>query len=132
MRLTAERGFPAGLVLGIGGAAACVAVGLLHLDRIPVSLCLFKRMTGLPCATCGTTRALARLFRLDLAGALGLNPLATLGAFAVALWALLDLALLWRGRALSLDLAPAEARFLRLAAAALFLSNWAYVIAAGR
>ena len=132
MRLTAERGFPAGLVLGAAGVAACVAVGLLHLERLPFTLCMFKRVTGLPCATCGSTRAFARLFHFDMAGAIVQNPLAAVAALGVALWALSDLALAPRGRSLGIELAPVEARFLRIAAVVAFVSNWAYLVAAGR
>ena len=132
MRLTAERGFPTGLVLAAGGLAACLAVGFLHLERLPVTLCTLKRVTGIPCPTCGSTRAFARLFHRDLMGAFLQNPLAALAALIVVLWGLSDLVLLARGRALGLELAPAEGRLLRIAALAAFLSNWVYVIAAGR
>ncbi len=83
-----------------------IAVALLHLDRLPVVVCVFKGLTGLPCPTCGSTRALGRLFAFDLAGALAMNPLATLGAALVAVWALVDLVLLPRRRALSLEVDP--------------------------
>ena len=82
--------------------------------------------------TCGTTRALARLARLDLAGALAMNPLATLGTLAVLPWGAADLLLLSRGRALSLELSPAAARVVRIAAVVAVLANWTWLIAAGR
>jgi hypothetical protein len=133
MRLSGEAGgFPNGAVLGAVGVAAAALVGLLHLDRLPMTLCLFKRWTGLPCATCGSTRALAHLYHLDVAGAFAMNPLATSAAFLVALWCLGDLLLLVRGRVLSLDLTPREATVVQVGTALAFVSNWIYVIAAGR
>jgi hypothetical protein len=82
--------------------------------------------------TCGTTRALARLARLDLTGALAMNPLAALGTLALLPWAAADLALLPRGRALALELSPPAARVARIAAVAAVLANWAWLVAAGR
>lgn len=133
MRLVARPGTPPlGLVFGGIGLLAAAAVGLLRLDRLPLTLCVFKGLTGLPCPTCGSTRTLGRLFALDFAAAWSQNPLATLGAVAVAAWGLADLALLPRRRALGLEIAPRLGRALRWGALVLFLANWVYLIAAGR
>jgi hypothetical protein len=133
MRLVAaRRGFPVGLVLGSAALVAAIAVARLGLDRLGLTLCTFKRVTGIPCATCGSTRALAQLAHLDLAGALALNPLAALASLGIAAWAVGDLLLLVSGRALSLELSAREGRGLSIAAVALVVLNWAYVVAAGR
>ena len=121
-----------GAILAACALVAVAMVALLHLDRLPFSLCVFKAVTGIPCMTCGTTRALARLARLDLAGALAMNPLAAAGTLALVPWAVADLALLPRGRAVSLELSPAGARAARIAAVAAVLANWAWLVAAGR
>jgi hypothetical protein len=67
-----------------------------------------------------------------LSGALAMNPLATLAAFALVPWGLGDLAVMTRGRALSLEIAPPAARALRILVVVAVLANWAYLIAAGR
>ena len=121
-----------GAILAACALAATAVVGVLHLDHLPFSLCVFKAVTGLPCMTCGTTRALGRLARLDLAGALAMNPLVAAGLLALVPWAAADLALLPSGRALSLHLSPAGARAARIAAVAAVLLNWAWLVAAGR
>jgi len=130
--LARPGGVPVGLALGLCAAAAIAVVGLFPLDRLPFSVCLFKAVTGLPCLTCGTTRALGRLVRLDLAGALAMNPLTTLGIFGLVPWALADLALLPWGRAVSLDLSPGAARVARITVVAAALANWAWLVVAGR
>jgi len=133
LRLVARPGAPPlGLVFGAIGLLGAAAVWLLRVDRLPLTLCLFKGLTGLPCPTCGSTRTMGRLAALDFAGSLAMNPLATLGAVVVTAWALADLALLPRKRALGLEVAPRLARVLRWGALVLFLANWAYLLAAGR
>ncbi len=133
VRLRARPGAaPLGAIFGGIGLLGGIAVSLLHLDRLPFALCVFKNLSGLPCPTCGSTRAMGRLFSLDLAGALAMNPLTTLGAGVVAAWALADLALLPRGCALGIDVQPRLASRLRVAALLIFLLNWVYLLTAGR
>ena len=127
-----RAGPPLGAIFGGVGVLAAGAVWLLRLDRIPLTLCVFKGLTGLPCPTCGSTRALGRLFALDFAGALALNPFTTLLALAVAAWALADLALVPTRRALELDVPPRLGAALRVGALVLFLANWVYLVDAGR
>jgi hypothetical protein len=132
LRLRSSAGTPWGAwFLGIGALGAGL-VALLHLDRLPFAICLFKHLTGFPCPTCGSTRALGRLAQLDLAGALAMNPLATLAAFVLVAWGLADLALLTRGRALDLELKSPLPNVVRAGAVLAVLVNWAYLVAAGR
>jgi hypothetical protein len=134
LRLTAPAGaLPLGGIFGAIAVAGTVAVGLLHLDHLPFPVCVFKHLTGLPCPTCGSTRAVGRLFALDLPGALAMNPLTTLALLLLLLpWAAADLILLSRGRGLVLEASRAAARSLRVAAVALVLLNWAFLLAMGR
>jgi hypothetical protein len=133
MRLVARAGAtPLGAVFLACGIVIAAAVGLLHLDRLPVAFCAFKAIAGVPCLTCGTTRALARLFALDLPGAVAMNPLAAAVGLLLVPWGLADLVLLPRGRALGLEVSPGTAPVLRVAALALVAANWAYLMVAGR
>jgi hypothetical protein len=133
LRLYARAGAPpVGLVLGTVGVVAGLAVSLLHLDRLPMVFCVFKSLTGLPCPTCGSTRAFGRLFVGDLAGALSMNPLTTLAAASVLAWALADLVLLPRRRALAVELHPRVGQALRVAAVLALLLNWVFLLAARR
>ena len=132
IRLAAERKPPLGAIFGAFGASAAAAVALFGLDHLPVSLCGWKLMTGFPCPTCGTTRALACLARFDLAGAFAMNPLASSAACLVAVWAAIDLALLPSRRALAVSLDASPARALRALAVIALAANWLYLVAAGR
>lgn len=133
MRFTAVPGaLPLGAILAGIGIVAGAAVALLHLDALPFTVCVFKLTTGLPCLTCGSTRALGRLAHGDLYGAWLMNPLATVGGLSLVPWAAADLLLMTRGRALGVELAPAAARVARVALVAAVLANWAWLVAAGR
>jgi hypothetical protein len=133
VRLQARAGAPPlGAVFGGIALAAGAAVWLLRLDRIPLTFCLFKAFTGLPCPTCGSTRALGRLFALDFAGALRMNPFTTVVAVVIAGWAVADLVLLPGRRALGLEVSPRLGFALRVGALLLFVANWVYLVAAGR
>jgi hypothetical protein len=133
VRVSAPAGSaPLGAIFGGIGLAAAAAIALLGLDRLPVAFCVFKGLTGLPCPTCGSTRALGRLFDLDPAGALGMNPFTTVVAVVLAAWAVVDLLLIPRGRALRVGVSPPLGRILRIAAFVAFLVNWMYLLMAGR
>jgi hypothetical protein len=132
LRFVARDGPPLGLIFGAIFTLATLAVGLLHLDRLPFAMCYLKLTTGLPCPTCGSTRALGRLFALDFAGALRMNPATTLGVFGLVLWAAADLALLPQRRALGVELSPRLSRALRAGAVIAVVANWVYLVAAGR
>ena len=58
------------LLLGVAGSALWLRLGL------PLPGCGFREWTGLPCATCGTTRMVRALLSGDLLEAMAWNPLA--------------------------------------------------------
>jgi hypothetical protein len=69
---------------------ALAAVGMavaIFTDRFKIALpqCTFKQLTGLPCAFCGSTRALRALGHLHFAQAFWFNPLATAGVFGAVI-----------------------------------------------
>ena len=58
-----------------------------------VTLCLFKRETGLPCPTCGSTRAVKSLFHADVARAFLFNPLLVIVLVMIIAWLIARLAI---------------------------------------
>jgi hypothetical protein len=68
---------------------ALLAAALLpaaRLDRSPV-VCPFRRLTGLPCPTCGLTRSWVALLHGRLGESVSLHPFGPLTAAAAALFA---------------------------------------------
>ena len=102
-----------------------LAVGLSHYLRQPVDLCPFRRITGMPCPTCGMTRGVLALGRGDLLGALNFNPMAIAALLLGAGWAVLRLIL---GRQPRLRLSKTVRRIALATLTFLFLANWYYVI----
>ena len=123
---------PLGAIFLAIGAMGALALAVLHLDRVPFFVCVFHAVTGLPCLTCGATRAIAELVAGDIRGAVAMNPLATIAAIGMVPWGLADLVLMTRGRAVAVEAAPGGARVVRIAALALVAVNWAYLVAVGR
>jgi hypothetical protein len=110
----------------LGAIGGTVALGA---DRWGVTLCAFKSMTGYACFTCGTTRALGALARLDLEGALAVQPLVALSAIGALAWGLADLAL--RPSARRLDVRPPRTLAGWFVVLLALVANWAYLLRAG-
>jgi hypothetical protein len=112
-------------VVAIGMAAGWFLLGL------PWPRCAFHDLTGLPCVTCGMTRAAIQFFQGHLLSALEWNPLVFVALCGVAIF---------NGYALFVLLARAprfrialqsrnEKRSARIIIIAALLSNWGYLLA---
>lgn len=124
---------PERLILVIGASAALV-VSLLLLARaadVPVTACLWKCATGVPCAGCGGTRALAALLSGSWREALSWNPAAVIASIVALIAGLYASCVLmfrlepWRPRLFG-------AAWWRFAIAVLIAGNWVYLLWAGR
>ena len=115
----------------VGGAGAACLVALVAWtppDDASMSLCLTRRILGLPCPGCGLTRGVAHLLHGNLAKAMTFHPLAPLvAADAAAGWGL------W-GFVLYGLASPPPARAVRLvllAQLAVFVALWLGRLATG-
>jgi hypothetical protein len=108
--------------------AAALAAGWLRLG-LPRPVCVFHRWTGLPCATCGTTRMIESLLAGDVAGALAWNPLvfvAMVVAVPCTAWLLVRTAV--GLRPLRVVLGPRERPALAILVVAIVIAGWAFLI----
>jgi len=107
--------------LSVGGATLLLSD---HLDR-PVRLCLVKRLTGVPCPTCGFTRGALSLLRGRIIRAWLYNPL-LFTAFGLLFIDTASRVLL--ARSVRISLTDRERRIAWIVVFVLFLANWGYVI----
>jgi hypothetical protein len=127
----AAKGPPQPVTLAFAGigAALLVAARVLPFDRIPLLHCPLRTGVGIPCPSCGMTRAFRFFVRGELGAAVEVSPLGTLLAalaVALALYGLLRLTVLRRGLALSLG--PTAARATRIGIASAIAGNWLYLL----
>lgn len=110
-------------------AAIAIVSAVAHL--LGVTICPLKRYTGIPCLTCGSTRAAFLAMRGDFSGAFRMQPLMTvLMALGVVYCIAVACAFLMR-REIPLPRLPRSRRW-KIAfwtvASLLAAANWAYVI----
>jgi len=95
---------------------------------IPLPFCLLKRLTGIPCPFCGTTRCLQACSGLDFAAALHWNPLALVACAGIAAWFIAWTAdLLWNRRWLGALRRALQVRAIKLGLVGAVLLNWVYL-----
>lgn len=114
-----------------GFVAAVLTIALPFAGRLaPLApACPFKTLTGWPCLSCGATRAVLALARLDFRSALAWNPLAAAAIVALLGGGLLAGAASLAGHPLRLGRRPA---WLRATAIAALAANWVWLAATGR
>ncbi|HJW08639.1 MAG TPA: DUF2752 domain-containing protein [Holophagaceae bacterium] len=115
--------------------AAALAAALVSLVLAGVALeqragleldtCLFHRLTGHPCPTCGSTRAVLAILSGHWQGAFQFNPLVTAALLFGSAFLALRLAL---GVVPRLDLTAGERQGLLATGLLALALNWAYVL----
>ena len=103
-----------------------VFTGLNYAMESDTNICVLKTTTGVPCPTCGSTRLSLNMFRGHVVSAFLQNPLMWCALLGAVVWLFVTFVLQIR---VSLALSPRGRRIFWAVLAALFLLNWAYVIA---
>jgi len=102
-------------------------VGLWWMRQFPSALppCLMRSVWGVPCPTCGSTRAWLALSEGRPLAAITANPLVTIVTLALMVWAVGGLAVTlvprWR---LTLEASPGEGRRFLLVTIVAILASW--------
>lgn len=113
---------------------AGLALAAWFAAQLPTPRCVFHSITGLPCVTCGATRAAIQFFHGHFEASFLFNPLAFLAFCGLLVFDLYALAVL-TARAPRLrigNFAPAEKLLVRSVVIALCAGNWLYLLTLGR
>jgi hypothetical protein len=102
-----------------------IAAYELRLGPDAPTLCNLRRLTGIPCPTCGATRAGMAIIDGRVLDAIAFNPLVVIGGAIAAVLIALRVAL---GRAVRVDLPVWGRRVTWALLAVAFVTNWIYVI----
>lgn len=118
---------PLGVLLFVALWAFVVVIARLVQWRtgIDPDLCLFHRLTGHPCPTCGTTRGLLAMARGSWREAIAWNPMTMTGALVGSL------AVAGRvvtAKTLEFQFTPREERALGIAGLAILGINWIWLL----
>lgn len=111
-------------IASLGLAAGWFALGL------PWPRCAFHDLTGLPCVSCGMTRAGIQFFHGNFLTALQWNPLVFVALCGLSIFNVYALAVLvTRARRLRISFPTrAEKKHVRIIVIAALAMNWAYLL----
>ena len=109
-------------------AGAIVGAFIVLAYIFGIVICPLRRLTGIPCPTCGSTRAFFLLLKGDVSGAVSMQPLIGLAMLICPPLYILSLAFLGARRTQSVIANASRNRFFWLAVACAVLLNWAYMI----
>lgn len=117
--------------LAVVGFALLLAARFVPWHLLPPT-CGFRAAFGLPCPSCGMTRAFVGITHFDPGAALHVSPLGSLlalGAVAAVVYAVLRYTVMPRGFALQTS--RTERRVLWVTGGVLVAANWAYLLVTG-
>jgi len=113
------------LALGIVWTVLVGAFVLLKPAGSDATLCVFRNVTGLPCPTCGSSRAALAVVQGRPLEAIAFNPFVTVAGALAITWLAVRVGF---GRRIEIDLAPRYLMLVWVVIGALLGANWVYVI----
>ncbi len=130
--------FAGNIFLALFTGAVLLAARIIPLDRFAPGFCVFRKLTGFPCPTCGFTRAFCAFANGNWEQGVINCPFALLLFVLTALAFIYNAAVLIAGifgfqirRGSILSLSPAKWKLMAIFSLLLLLANWAYRLALG-
>src|SRR3990172_7447053 len=132
MRIFLKKRDPDQIEFGIiYGGIALVMLGVGWLQPIlPFAPdCVFKELTGIPCLTCGSTRAVVHLSHGDILSAFVMNPMTTLCLMSAVLYFIYSLmSAAFELPRIGFFLTKRESTIMRAGVVMLLFIQWTYLI----
>ncbi len=115
-------------LLWLAAAVSAIVLRPLWLTAAPhLGSCIFRSLTGIPCPSCGTTRAATAFLQGDLMTAFINNPLAALAGLLFVVGA--PIAVIWTTARMPVPSLPNPLPpWVRIGAVFLIAANWLYLI----
>lgn len=122
---------PLGLVFMLPLFALPLGAWAVQKGWIVFGTCGLKMLLGIPCFTCGATRATIHLLHGHLGAALAMQPLVILGYFGLSIWGLVSFASFAAGKQVRVTLTSGQNTAVKAALLILPFANWFYLIGVG-
>jgi hypothetical protein len=96
------------------------------------SVCIFHKITGYPCLSCGLSRSVDAFFTYDFIGMFYYNPLAVLFFGGLFFFSLFKLGEFILGFKLNFNISKKAMVFTRITLLILIVANWLFLVVTGR
>jgi hypothetical protein len=132
MRIMLRRRNPGDIEFGIiyGGIVFFILIAAKFPPLVDLApSCIFKRIFGIACPTCGATRSITFLSQFDVVSSFFMNPLVCIGVIFTVFFLLHDFFTLFFDTAkIGFSVTEREKNRLRILIIVLVLINWLYLI----
>ena len=115
----------------VAGALLTVAAVVDPERPLAFDVCLWRRLTGHPCLTCGLTRSVCHAIRGEWSASLALHPAGILVVGALLGWGVWSALEAWRGESIRADLASLVGASVLRAGLAVSTFVWILRLASG-
>jgi len=122
---------PVGFVLMLPLFALPLGAWAVQKGWIVFGTCGLKLLAGIPCLTCGATRATVHLLHGNIGSALAMQPLVVSAYGVLAVWGVVSFAAFAAGRRVQMTLTHGQELALKVGLLVTPFANWLYLVAAG-
>jgi hypothetical protein len=131
MRTRQPKELPVGALILGGLFFMPLAAMMVEGDLISLGRCSVKEILGVPCLTCGSTRATLELVSGQFLSAFLMQPLMISLYVALGIWGVTSFCVFVAGRSVDLAWTSQESRWIKISMVTLPIVNWWYLVEMG-